>query len=334
MKISPIASGGNGSHAGVNVGRTATPEKLAAAKAIAAGETPIQVTQSDTPTDRQVSQVQESIKKIKMRTQRSPDRPIEEAPVEEAPESVISDPAEQVTAAIEDTKPLSPQLAALAKQRRALQVKERELADREKAIESKSTNDGTADLISKLQTQPLSVLREAGLMGNPDFYSQLTQAILDEQNGVNPEVQALKKELEAVKNGIDEKFTSREAQQEEAALTEMLYEAEALGKEGDAYELIREEDAYDQVLRRIHDTYRQSGRVLDVAEAMNFVENQLLEKNLKAAKYKKVQSKLAPEPVTQQPQKQGMRTLTNRDNATPQLDRRSRAMAAFHNQRK
>lgn len=333
MKISPVAqsSGQPGeSLTSTNVGRTADPIKMEKARAIARGEKV-----PDQPADRDADRSRPDVRRLKMRTNFSTNRdehlnvPKEttaEKPDKQADipdQSSIQDPSEQ--GVTEVTAPLSPQFAALAKQKRALQL-ERADIDKQKAelAELKGMKPST-DLIAKLKSDPLSVLQEHGVT-----YDQLTEAILSGQ-GHNPEIQALKEELAALKKGVDSQFQTREEQQEEAALTEMLFEAEGLAKDGDAFEMIRTEDAYDEVLRLIHSTYKKTGRVLDVTDAMNTVENRLLAKAEKLASINKVRAKLAPpeSPQLQSQQRpQGMRTLTARDTATPTLDRRARAIAA------
>ena len=334
MKISPLPNGGTpGTNIGnVEVGGVATPQsKKEAAKAAFLGqEAPVRITESTNYEDPQVAKAKESIRKIKMRTNASPlsiKDILVETPDPEVTESAKIDPNEQVQATTEDTKPLSPQFAALAKQRRALQVKERELADREKALATKNTSSDDMVSRAKIKSEPLSVLQEAGVT-----YDELTQAILANQGGIDPQIQELKNEIKALKEGVDKSFSSQTEAQEEAALTQMLVEAESLAKEGDAFEMIRERNAYDKVLRKIYDTYKKSGQVLDTEQVMIEVENQLLDESLKLANIKKVQSKLTPKepPVQQQEQFKQMKTLTNRDNARPILDKKARALAAFH----
>src|SRR5690349_10494451 len=75
------------------------------------------------------------VRALRMTTNVTPgriDTPPPAAPAE-AP-LAIPDTPEPAEGVVEATQPLSPQLAALAKQKRALQVKERELLDREKAL--------------------------------------------------------------------------------------------------------------------------------------------------------------------------------------------------------
>jgi len=316
MKVSPIASssGQPGQSLGsVDVGRTADPMKMDRAIAIARGETPTE--QSGDP---QADRVRQNVRSIRMKTQQESI----EAPeiVEETPVSTKTESVEQAT--VEATQPLSPQFAALAKQKRAFQL---EKAQWEKdKLSAQTSNSGTEELIAKIKSQPLSVLQEHGVT-----YDQLTEAILNGSDKINPEIQELKAEIKALKEGVDQTFITKEQQQEEAALTEMLYEAEALAKDGEDYVMIRENNAYDKVLRLIHSTYKQTGRVLNVSDAMNKVETDELIKAEKVARINKVQSRIAPAPTLQQ-QRRPMTTLTARDTATSIMSAKARAIAAFN----
>jgi hypothetical protein len=326
MKISPLASSQAGSPGQVlgTIEVGGTSEKRERAKALLRGETPRE------QTDHQADRIQQNVRRITMRTQQSTNRDDEmDALVAAEAAAATKDPAssnqasnEQAT--IEDTKPLSPQFAALARQKRALQVKERELLEKEKALGS-PVKDGAPDLMARLKSQPLSVLQEAGVT-----YDQLTEAILSGQ-GVNPEIQALKEELKSLKKGVDETFQTKEEQAEQSALTEMSFEIDDLAKEGDAFECIRAEgdSAVEAVLRHIYKTYKATGRVPDVRTSMEKVENDLLVKAEKFAGINKLRAKIAPaETATLQPQQRGMRTLTARDTAIPNMGRRARAIAA------
>lgn len=346
MKISPMAA--TAAHVpgqalnSVNVGRTATPERLERAMARARGEEAPQ-----TPPE-QVEQPRPNVRSLKMKTNYSTNRDIpapEEVapaagsgfpPAEAAPAAQPENPAIETQSSatdngeqgeVEATQPLSPQHAALAKQRRAFQLEKAEFEKQKAEILAKGEGMSTEDFRAKLQSDPLGVLQEYGVT-----YDALTEAILSDKQQINPEIQALKAEIKALKEGVDKTFQTNEQRQEEAALTEMLYEAEALAKEGEDFEMIRAEDAYDQVLRLIHATYKETGRVLDVREAMNKVETTLLAKAEKLASINKVRNKIAPPspPAAQPaPRPQGMRTLTARDTAAPTLDRRARAIAAM-----
>lgn len=276
--------------------------------------------------DSQAARIQ-SVRSLKMNTQATPGTvsappPEEKTTIPDAPETVGE---------VETTQPLSPQFAALAKQRRALQAKERELLDREKALGEKPATQADAIPLARLKSEPLSVLLEAGVT-----YDQLTQAILANQDSNGPEIQALKAEIAALKEGVDQKLLDRDTQSEKQALAEMQREATRLAAEGETFELVRETGSIPQVMELIEKTYRKTGEVLDVQEAMQLVEDDLISESLKLAGFKKVQGRLQPEPP-QAPVPQPrppMRTLTNRDTAAPSMSRKERALLAFAGQLK
>jgi hypothetical protein len=326
MKVSPIPQGNNLG----NVQTSApSPDKVAAAKAAFNGESPTTITKSDTYMDPQAIRTQESIRKIKLRTNQTPAGREYVPEQQESSEGPIGDTTVQTQATTEDTKPLSPQFAALARQKRALQVKERELADRERAMQSQTPTNGAEDVIARLKSQPLSVLQEYGVT-----YDQLTEAILANQSGINPEIQALKAELKALKEGVDKTFSDKDAQAVSQVLAEMRREADTLSKQGDAYEMVRETASVPQVIELIHRTYKQTGEILEVSEAMQLVEDELINETMKIANINKIKSKFVtneqPQQEPEQTPRGTMRTLTNRDNARPTLDRKARALAAFH----
>ena len=137
-----------------------SPDAVARAKAAFAG---VQMSESDSYLDPAIAKMKNSIRTLKMKTNASPERflaEIKAATPEVATENAKTVTDGQTNAVLEDTKPLSPQFAALARERRALQVKERELAAKEAAL---TQNPGGSDVIARLKQQPLSVLQEAGV---------------------------------------------------------------------------------------------------------------------------------------------------------------------------
>lgn len=264
----------------------------------------------------------------------APEAPAAEEAAPVVPETPVSSNNEPVTTPAEETKPLSPQQVALARQRRALQIKEREILAREKAFEEKSKPAATPPSRtfdeSRLKAEPLSVLHEAGVT-----YEQLTEAILNGQ-APDPEIYKLKQEIESLKEGFDSKLSERDAQAEAAAITEMTREAQILSRSGDDYALVRETKSVPKVMDLITRTWKASGEIIPVSEALRLVEEQLIESTLRTAQLAKVQGKLAPKPATpvapaagQQPAP-AIRTLTNRDTSTQPLSRKDRAMQAFY----
>jgi hypothetical protein len=255
-----------------------------------------------------------------MATQATPGR-IETPPAD--PTLTIPANNEEPKPVTEATEPLSPQMAALAKQRRALQVKEREIAEREKALSASTTQ---ADVVTKaqLKSDPLSVLLDSGVT-----YEQLTEAVLARQD--DTPIRSLEAKIKALEEGLDKKLSDRDAQTEQQVLAEMQKDATRLAAEGDEFELIRETRSIPVVMELIKQTYHKTGEVLDVTAAMKLVEDELVNDSLKVASYKKVQSQLAPAPIPQpQQQQRQMRTLTNRDTASIPLSPKQRALAAFN----
>lgn len=337
MKISPLAQG-TGTPAGsdVGLGRSVSPERAARAKAVALGQNPVtaeQQTQQNEPKE------QSNVKRIKMRTQRSvyrdlPQETLDALPLATDPESDISDVSEQAVVK-EVTQPLSPQFAALAKAKRALQ-EERKALDAEKAALKQNTGFNADEYVSKsdLKARRLSVLHELGVTND-----QLTEDLLSQQNEQSPALAKLEAKLSAVEERLENQ-NKTQAQREEAAqeqaLDQMEREASKLMAQGDEYEMVRETGSIKEVRRLIKETFLKTGEVLDIEEALQLVEDELIEDSLKIARIKKVQSKLTPAlPQQSQPQQTNsnvrvMRTLTNRDGASVPSSARDRAMAAFH----
>jgi hypothetical protein len=322
MKMSALPQGGM---PGENLAGTGpNTNRIAAAKAIAAGESPIAVTR-----EQPIEKEKLDVKRIKMRTNVSPDR--FDAALQEALSTETGAKADPSVPAqvVEDTKPLSPHVAALAKERRAIQRERMELEAKRKELAAQPSTTGTDELVARLKAKPMSVLQEYGVT-----YDQLTEAILSNSDGINPEIQKLKEEIKALKEGVDKNFTDRDSASERQVLAEMQREATAMSASGDTFEMVREERAIPTVMKLIYKTYKDTGEVLDVSEAMSLVEDELLKDNLKRVKFKKIQSQLTPAPQPVQQRQNQMRTLTNRDSSSVGLSRRERAILAMKGQLK
>lgn len=229
---------------------------------------------------------------------------------------------ESANAEPEATEPLSPQFAALAKQRRALQ-QERQVLEREKAQAKSSTQ---VDSIAKaqLKSDPLGTLLGLGLT-----WDDLTKAVTDYQSGPNSRFQEFETRFKTLEETFDKKLTDREHQAEQQALGEIRKEASMLIAQGDEFEAIRETRSLPHVMTLIERVYREKGQLLSTREALKLVEDDLINESITRARFKKVQSQLAPPaPLAPQPQQRFMRTLTNRDTAQVPLDRKARALAA------
>jgi hypothetical protein len=217
-------------------------------------------------------------------------------------------------------QPISPQYAAIAKQRRALQVKEREIVAREKAMQEQNPS-GQAISLAQLKASPLRVLLDAGVT-----YDQLTKEILADQS--NASTRHLEAKITSLEEGFEKRLQDRDHLAEQQALREMRREADHLATSSD-YELVKLTNSVPKVMELIERTYRKTGEVLDVHEAMKDVENYLYEDTKRRAQAEKVRREFAPQ-YPQMQQRQGMRTLTNRDTAVPSMSPKQRALAAFY----
>lgn len=332
MKLSPMAAGQVAVNS--NEGASAGPDRLAKAKAIASGRITEVAPDRGPPQDPQVDRAQSSIKKIKMRTQVSQDRHLR---VEEptTPQEVLPDTlatTEQVAVASEETKPLSPQFAALARQKREIQL-ERQKLNAEKAALVTESGDKTslAEYKARIKANALSVLQEEGVT-----YDQLTEQILADNGSNNADLSAIKAEIKALKDGFDNRLSERDVLAETQVKTQIRRTVDQLVATGDDFEMVREAGYAPKVVDLIDKIWKKEGILLDESEATAMVEKELLEESLKFAKLGKVQRSLNPAQVKQtqpvqldRPNTKIMRTLTNRDGASSTMGKRERAIAAM-----
>lgn len=300
-----------------------SPERMARLKSIAAGQEPKETEQEVIP------QKQPNAEKvIKMSVNKTPE-PFDAlqaalTPPETPPGNVIPDTDVQTKPEPEAIRQVSPEAAALARQRRALQVKERELADKEKALQ---TNGQTrADLEQRIKSKPLSVLQELGVT-----YDQLTNELLGKQG--NGDIDALQSEITSLRKTIDDKFAAKDVAQEQAVFEHMKKNVDKISFSSEKYKFIRESKSQEDVMELIKRTWHEQGDVLDEEEAMNLIESELREDAKRYAKLIGDLEPTTPSPAQPVPQQQGIKTLTNKDSARPQSSRRQRALAAFLGQK-
>ncbi len=285
----------------------------------------------------------EKLKKIRMKTQVTPtprDYVPEDAPAPAAAQAADnSDAGEPGTAGTEETKPLSPQFAALAKAKRAAQVKEAELLAREERLKAAETGERFTpeQLKERIKGNALEFILEHG-----GSYDQLTNEVLKSMEGGGPALtkveQDLRTELKTLRDELSEyKKTQTDSKTSETdrSIARMQTQADQIIATDDAYQLIRETNSNSEVSDLIKRVLKEDGEVLSVKDALDLIENDLLEESLKFARIKKVQSQLTQQQTQASPGQDGgrspqLRTLSNRDTASPIIDRKARAIAAFH----
>lgn len=260
------------------------------------------------------------IRNVRVQTQQTPAQA--QSPI---PENLSTSDTGEAANASAVTQPLDPQLAVIARHRRALQVKERELKAREEALKNQPAQGSVID-VARLKEQPLSVLLENGVT-----YDQLTQAVMAAQNGVSPaELYALKQQLKDLKEGMDKSLTERDAQAGKVRFQAEKHEAQLLSAQGEEFELVRETGSVPLVMDLIARVRKEGGEIT-VREAMDLMEKELLADILKVTASNKVKSQL-PQAALPQAQSARPATLTNRDQAQVPMTAKQRAIAAFWGQ--
>lgn len=295
--------------------------------------------------DAQPRPVQQSqnIRSIRMSTQATPLEPM--VPPSEnraqvdgpgAGASPITNPDSNSTSERhEDTKPLSPQLALLAKQRRALQVKERELAEKEQALSGKVPGTIPLDAL-KDPAQTMRVLREAGLT-----YQDLIKAVQSDNQGLpdapSPKDEEYQKRFTELEEKFQKQLEERDQLAKNEALNTMREEARSLADKPE-YDLIKRMGKVDDVIRFIDTVHEKTGDLLSVDKAMQLYEEQLEEDYrplVDSPRFKSQQDpRDFPPQAPQQRYQQAPPTLRNRDTAQVPLSAKQRAIQAFYNNMK
>lgn len=348
LKMSPVL-GAPRPVANLNEGRSASRERLDRATQIAGGQTPEAPAEPASTGDPQADR---ALRRIRMKTNRTIHRmtPIEQIPEAAAPSNAPNPPVLDAAppesdilatsipgeTAPEATEPLSPQFAALARAKRALQVKEKDLLAREAALAKPPETTGMYSL-DQIKAERLRILREAGVTNE-----MLTEDILRESQDYGPGFSELDAKVEGLKKGLEDRdkaLAEREQAAEKQVLAQIDRDVQTLIAEGDEYEAVREAGYGPQVTKLIHRTFQKTGELLDVTTAAALLENELIEDGLKYARLSKIQSRLGATKAAETPApaqaKSGqtptkvMRTLTNRDGSSSlPMTRIQRAIAA------
>jgi hypothetical protein len=274
------------------------------------------------------------MRSLKMNTNATPGRIVDGDPTADPPaptnQTPLPNPDPKDGQPDATNQPLSPQAAALARERRSLQRQQREFDQKVRAYEEKqASTQGTLFSKEQILGNPLGVLLENGVT-----YDQLTQAVLASQNGQTPELIRLQNKIKELEAGVDKKLEDRDTQAEQQTLSEMRHECRRLlqtDAEG-RYEMVKGDPSGERyAMDLIRREWKENGRVIMPDEALAEVDRYLFEIAVKQAQSKRVQAKLSPQSGSdaQQPQRDGMRTLSNRDTARPVMDRRQRALMAF-----
>ena len=204
----------------------------------------------------------------------------------------------------------------------ALSRKEKALRDRELELDKKYGNkEKELPLERRIRANPLKALEELGL-----DYDKLTELALNDGR-LTPDMQMklMREELENDYkdkfNSLEERLNAKEKMEEEAKYDAVkqgfVGEIKSFVKEnGSDFEYVAHNDATDVVYDVIEEHYNETGRILDIKEAVEAVESYLEEEAEKLLNLGKVKNRLTSmRDEYEQPQRQSQTTLSNAHSA-------------------
>jgi hypothetical protein len=242
----------------------------------------------------------------------------------------------------EVAKPSSdPRLEQMARRERALRSQAKQLQAMKAELSAlKAPKPPTAE---EMKAQFLADPTKFGVT-----YEELANRYLKQPTPQEQEMNALRAELQALKDGQQKTLDSVEASQQRAynqAVKQLTREVTLLVDGSEAFEAINASPINKEaVVAYIETTYKEDGILLTADEAAKQVEDYLVEEAIRLASLKKVRAKLtpetAPEPVvpasqtvsqtTRQPAPTLSRSATSvTTSPLSNKQRRERAIAAF-----
>lgn len=266
-----------------------------------------------------------------------------------------SEPAPQQT---EDKKSsedsLSNRFAMLARKEKAARIKiqqqEQALRAKEDALKAKEAEIAAKEqeyqsgYISKqrLKQSTLEALADAEIS-----YDELTQQILQNQTPQDPRVVAQMKQQEAKISKLEKMLEEQtktqkdqQTQQYQAALKQIKTNVTSLVNKDPAFEMVKATNSINDVVELIEKTYKEDGVLLTEEEAVQQVEDYLVEETERLARLDKIKKRLQPQVASKPeiksaeqtqtvPPKPQMKTLTNATSSARPLSARERAVLAF-----
>ena len=251
----------------------------------------------------------------------------EEAP-EESSEVSASEGVVENTEEMPETEPekapdpMASKFAALSRKERVLRQREKDLEARMKELESQ-TGEATSkyeDLKSKMQANPVETLAEHfGLT-----YEDLTKIVLND-NEPTPDLKLRESEtklmskLEALEQKLLEKEKQEEESRHEQQISAFKNEITSFVDQNESeYEFIKANGAADEVYNVIAQQYAETGRVIEIKEAADAVEQYFEEEAKKLLALNKIKSRFEPKkPQKPEVEKVEQPTLSNEMSQTP-----------------
>tara|TARA_R110001599_G_scaffold645_4_gene2999 strand:- start:1285 stop:2151 length:867 start_codon:yes stop_codon:yes gene_type:complete len=246
---------------------------------------------------------------------------------QDSSESAVEEVEQSLEAAHEPEKndDFSRKFAALSRKEKEVRSREAEYEQRIAELEQRFAAKEPQKEIEipfdvQLRQNPLKALESVGLS-----YDKLTELALNDGK-LTPDMQ-MKLMREELETDYKSKFEDLESRlvEKEKGLEEQRYEDIKLGfqneiesfvnSNGEDFELVQANDAKDVVYDVIEEHYNETGKILDIKEAAQAVENYLEEEAEKLLQLSKIRSKFNTGNNEQEPQRQSQVTLSNAHSA-------------------
>lgn len=230
--------------------------------------------------------------------------------------------------ATEEDKRFAAKFAALTRKEKEVRLKEKKLEARIRELESKTKTEPAPapqeSLDIRLKRNPFETLKELGIS-----YEVLTDMALNQgKPTAELQMQLMREEmdrkyqakLDEVTNKLKEREEREEQEKQNMTLSQFKRSiADEIKNNTETYELLSVEgdNGIDAVIQVINDHYNETEEIMSTADALNVVEEQLLEeakKRIELGKIKKLMGASAektPEVKPSQPVKKSSVTLSN-----------------------
>lgn len=218
----------------------------------------------------------------------------------------------------------SSRMAHLARKEKAFREQQRrDQAERQSWEQQRKAEQARieAEIYSRYQKDPLGFSQERGI--SPD---QLTSLLLNQTNPQEAnlifQLQQQNKQLQERLDAVDKRFEENQTSAIDGALKQIGYDAKLLiNSEPDKYEMISRagEDGIEAVKAYCKLMWDEEQVAIDVQQAAELVEQELLERSLAFASAKKVAAKLQPS-APAQPEPQQATAQTSKTQQTTSLN--------------
>jgi hypothetical protein len=228
----------------------------------------------------------------------------------------------------------NPQLDTLARKERQLRKAQQEFKAAQEAWKRDQANYVPK---TRLTSETLAVLAEAGISPDKLFELQLNQAPQDPNTALQQKIATLESRIQELTDPEKGYFAQRENQEYQAAVKVIRDDATLLVESNPTYGTIKSEGQTEEVVNLITRCFDEEGVTLSVEEAAQLVEDKLVERLTKQferlnkldkfkTRFGQPAENLAEASTPQQPAPKRVNTLTNAGSTTHQLTPRERAI--------